>query len=251
MPANGLRLRLRPPSSGVLAVAAGVLAVGALLYLAARETSLFAVRELDVSGAPPAVRRAVEQAARPALGESLVALDQDELRRRLAALPAVKALTIDRSFPHTLRISVVPERPLAVVRQGDDAWIVSERGRVIREVEKGSSPRRPQISAGEQARLSLGEIVEEDGVRLALDALRRVPDAFPMRIESARADEHEVTFVLAGGAELRLGARESLGLKLAVAGRVLRTISSAERQELGYLDVTVPERPVGGDKPQV
>lgn len=251
MPGNGLRPRLRVPSARVVAIAAGLLAVSALLYLAARETPLFAVRDLDVTGAPPAVRRVVEEAAQPALGESLVALDQDELQRRLAALPAVKALSIDRSFPHTLRIAVVPERPLAVVRQEDDAWLVSDRGRVIRAVEKRGAPRRPRISAGEGARLALGEIVEEQQVRLVLNALRRVPPTFPVRIESARADEHDVTLVLAGGAELRLGDREGLALKLAVAGRVLRTISAAERQSLGYLDVTVPERPVGADKSQV
>jgi hypothetical protein len=60
-----------------------------------------------------------------------------------------------------------------------------------------------------------------------------------------------VTLVLASGAELRLGERTSLPLKLAVAARVLGTMTAEERGELGYLDVTVPALPVGGDKSQL
>jgi hypothetical protein len=32
---------------------------------------------------------------------------------------------------------------------------------------------------------------------------------------------------------------------------VLRSLTPLERRDLAYLDVTVPERPVGADKPQV
>jgi hypothetical protein len=67
----------------------------------------------------------------------------------------------------------------------------------------------------------------------------------------ARVEEGEVTLVLASGAELRLGERTSLPLKLAVAARVLGTMTAEERGELGYLDVTVPALPVGGDKSQL
>ena len=52
--------------------------------------------------------------------------------------------------------------------------------------------------------------------------------------------------VLADGTELRLGNAVSLALKLAVAARVLQGMSTAERAALGYLDVSVPERAVGG-----
>ena len=65
-------------------------------------------------------------------GTSLVALDQDELRARLEELPSVESVRFDRAFPHTLRIVVVPEEALAVVKDGSAAWLVSGSGRVIR-----------------------------------------------------------------------------------------------------------------------
>jgi hypothetical protein len=52
--------------------------------------------------------------------------------------------------------------------------------------------------------------------------------------------------VLAGGTELRLGEVGALPLKLAVATRVLLIMTASERAALAYLDVSVPERPVGG-----
>ena len=251
MPANGLRPRLRAPSARTLGIAGAVLAVLALLYLAARETPLFAVREVDVTGAPRAVREAVLETAAPFLGESLVALDRDELRRSLEALPTVRSLRIDRAFPHTLRIAVIPERPLAVLRHGRSGWLVSERGRVMQELETPTAAARPRVWIGRGTRVETGELVDNQGVRVALRVLRRVPDDFPVRIRAVRAAEAAVTLVLVGDAELRLGTRDALALKLHVAGRVLRTLTPQERRELAYLDVTVPERPVGGNKSQV
>lgn len=251
VPANGLRPRLRVPSARTLGLAGAVLGVLGLLYLAARETPLFAVREVDVTGAPPAVRKAVLEAAAPVLGESLVALDRDELRRSLEALPTVRSLRIDRAFPHTLRIAVAPERPLAVLRRGRSGWLVSERGRVMQELETHMAAARPRVWIGQGTPVETGELVDHAGVRAALRVLRRVPDDFPVRIQAVRAADGAVTLVLVGGAELRLGTRDGLALKLHVAGRVLRTLTVQERGELAYLDVTVPERPVGADKSQV
>ncbi len=245
MPANGLR-RLRGPSAHLLAVGGCIAAAVVLLYAAARFTSLFALQELEVTGGRPAVRAAARAAAEPLLGESLVALDQDELRRRLQAIPAVRSFHVDRAFPHTLRILVVQERPLAVVRSGRDAWLVSDRGRVLQGIDLETPARRPIVWAGPEWTFTPGATVQAENVRVALEALRRVPEGFPERVQSVRASDGDVTLVLAGGLELRLGRPDALALKLAVAARVLSGIRAEGAQALAYLDVSVPERPVGG-----
>jgi cell division protein FtsQ len=227
----------------VAIVFATLLACAGLAYAAARYTSLFALQEIEVTSGPVGVREDVREVGRQFLGTSLVSLDQDELRAQLTALPTVEAVRFDRAFPHTLRISVVPEEPLAVVKDGLGAWLVSKRGRVIRSA--ALETRRPVVWIP-PAELEPGAIVGDENGRLALDALRQLPGGFPERIESARASEGAVTLVLAGGDELRLGAAQSLGLKLAIAARVLDGMSSAERAGIGYLDVSVPERAVSG-----
>ena len=244
MPANGLGGRLRAWLARALLVLGVVLAIVCLGYAAARYTSLFALETIEVTGAPAAVRESVREVGMMEFaGTSLVRLDEDELRVRLTALPTVHSVRIDRAFPHTLRIAVVPERPLAVLRDGWGAWLVSNRARVIRSVDPET--RRPVVWTA-PIDLEAGANVADENARLALEGLRRVPREFPERIETARADGGAVTLVLRDGAELRLGRAESLGLKLAVASRVLRALSSSERDGLEYLDVSIPERVVAG-----
>jgi cell division protein FtsQ len=217
-----------------------------LLYAGARFSSLFALEKLELTGGRQAAREQVREALRPLLGESLVALDQAELRRRLEALPAVRSARIDRAFPHTLRIAIVHERPLAVVQSGEDAWLVSAQGRVIRAVDPERAGKRPVVQADPGSTLVPGTTVETEHVRTSLEALRQLPKGFPERVESTAATPGAVTLVLAGGIELRLGQARSFALKLAVAGRVLRSMSAEEAAALAYLDVSVPERAVGG-----
>ena len=228
-----------------------VVALAGLAYLAARETPLFALRDVEVSGAPRGLEKEVRRAAAPFVGESLVVLDRDALRRSLEALPAVRSLRIDRAFPHSLRIAVVPERPLAVLRRDGQAWLVSERGRVLRSVDARAPASRPRVRADEGVAVEVGESVTAGPVLAALATLRRVPADFPVAIRSARAEDDSVVLVLAGETELRLGERTQVALKLEVAARVLGTLPPGERSDLAYLDVTVPERPVAADKSQV
>jgi cell division protein FtsQ len=230
-----------------LAAAAAVLG---LLYLAARETSLFAVRTLEISGAPPAVRAEVGRAADAYLGTSLVSLDGDELRRRLEALSTVRSLRYDRAFPHTLRLVVVPEEAAAVVRAGGGAWLVSRRGRVIREVPRTGFPRLPRIRVRRASPVP-GTVLDDGLLRRALVVVSRIPSDFPEMVRRVQTRDVRLTLVLAGGAEIRLGGRSALVLKLAAAARVLASLSPQERSELGYLDLAVPDHPVAAYKSQV
>jgi hypothetical protein len=68
----------------------------------------------------------------------------------------------------------------------------------------------------------------------------------PERVDTARASNGEITIVLADRMEVKLGGAHQLALKLAVAARVLGTMTAADRAGLAYLDVSVPEKPVGG-----
>jgi cell division septal protein FtsQ len=217
----------------------------------ARETPLFAIRAVTVHGAPENVVRDVERAADAVRGTSLVALDRPALERRLLALPSVVAVRVDRAFPSRLEIDVVPERPAAVVRAGSDAWLVSRRGRVIQTVGLRAFPRLPRLWLPSAADLTPGTTINRDQQALALRALVLVPRTFPAKVGTARGENGEIVFVLGDGLELRLGSFDELRLKLHVAASVLASLSRSERAGLGYLDVGMPERVVGGLKSQV
>ena len=65
-----------------------------------------------------------------------------------------------------------------------------------------------------------------------------------------RVGKRTLTLELGSGLELRLGDAGDLRLKLAIARRILRS-AAAQSATSGYLDVSLPERPVLGLNSQV
>ena len=240
----------RLPSGRAVLAAFAALATALALYAAARETSMFALRSVEVTGASASVGARVRGALAPLSGRSLVTLDGHDVERRLRAIPQVASATFDRHFPHTLRVTVDAEDAVAVVRLGADAWLASGRGRVLRAVPRHARPRlaRVWLTAGEEA--VVGAPVSERRARVALRALafaRAANVGWSVRV--ARLDERGVVLLLRSGLELRLGSARALRVKIAVARRLVPTIIAGAGPGT-YLDVGEPERPVAFLNPQ-
>lgn len=231
------------PTGRSLLVGFGLVALAGGGYLAARETSLFAVQRIEVSGSRPLVVRRVNAALAPLDGKSLLSVDAAAIDRRLRALPDVKLVSYDRAFPHTARIVVWAERPVAVLRRGSNAWLISERGRVLQQLADPTASRLPRIWVAESAVPADGALLSDEEAlqpSLALGQLLGADRRFFTEIREARELEGSLTFVLRSGTEIRLGPVEDLPLQIAVARRIL-TLVGADAQ---YVDVSVPERPV-------
>lgn len=227
-----------------IAIAAPILLTGA--YFAARETSTFAVRTIEVSGGTPKLDAQIRAALARLHGRSLLALDGGALERRVDALPAVVASSYDRAFPHTLRVTVVPEVPVAVLRRGKETWLVSARGRTIARIPGRTEPLLPRIWVPTAAPVAAGAFLAPDDGGTAARALA-LAQGFPARVSTATLSHGELTLRLRAGVELRLGDPVDVRLKLAVARRALRVLPAGST----YLDVAVPQRPVAGSNPQV
>jgi cell division protein FtsQ len=229
------------PSPRSLAAGAALLAAAAGLYVLARETSTFAIRGIEVAGAAPPLAAKVRQALAPVQGRSLLTLRPIDVRRRLAALSEVRSATYDRAFPHTLRLVVVPERPVAVVRRGSGSWLVSARGRILRPLARGSLAALPRVWLPQDVDVAPGTTLpaDEGGQAAAAVALAQ-RTRFPARIRSVGVGGGGLDLELASGLELRLGEPRDLALKLTIARRILPLPGGRG----SYLDVGVPARPV-------
>ena len=234
------------PSAQSLIVGLGLLALGAGGYSTARETSAFAVGRIEVTGASPRVAAQVRRTVASLRGRSLLALDGRALVRRLQALPTVVAAGYDRSFPHTLRIEVVPERPVAVARQGAKAWLVSGRGRVMAPVPPHGAQALPRIWIPRTTAVALGGLLPANHAAAVARALS-LAAGFPARFTAAALHRDGLSFRLRRGVELRLGEPTDIRLKLASARRALRRLPPGST----YLDVSVPGRPVAGSNSQL
>jgi cell division protein FtsQ len=229
------------PTRRSLAIGLAILALAFGGYLLARETSLFAIDTIQVHGGSAPVARQVRDALAPFAGKPLVGLDGAAVLARVDALPTVVSARYDRDFPHTLRIAVVPERPAAVLRRGQESWLVSTRGRVMERLSSSAVPRLPRIWISTKTQVRTGGQVAGAGAA-AVARAAGFAGAFAPRIVSASFTNGTLVFRLRSGVELLLGDASDVKLKLAVAERVLTMLPAGS----AFLDVSIPGRPVSG-----
>ena len=241
-------LRLLPTGRSILLGFALVLGAAGL-YALARVTPMFALQRIEVKGASPALAGRVRATLEPLRGTSLIALDGSEVDQRLSALTEVAAGSYDRAFPHTLRVVVRPERPVAIARRGADAWVVAASARVIASSPPHARSDLPRIWLTSEAPHVGAGLTDRFGLR-AVRALALADEIrLPSRVRTVRARDHDLMFLLGSGLELRLGDLHAVRLKLAVAARVLPGLRA--QGDYQYLDVSVPVRPVAGSDPKL
>ncbi len=231
--------RLVPSGRSLLV---GFVLVSAVLvaYLGASSTSVFAVEQVQVRGGPRAVVRDVRAVTRDTVGNSLLSVDQRAIEAAVRALPSVAGASVDRAFPHTLVVKVLPERPVAVIRRGHEAWLATGEGRIVRAIEPASHPEFPRLWLKRDVSVDLGRRLPAT-LAVAARALAAARDVrIPRHVQAVRAIDGQLTLVLRHGPEIRLGAPRDILLKLTIAARVFKLLADGT----AYLDVSVPERPV-------
>ena len=239
------------PSGRSLAIGAAIILLGVGVYALARGSGMFAVETIQVEGATPALAQQIRQELHSYNGRSLVTVNAGTVAQDVDGVPAVRRAVVDRAFPHTLRIRVVPEVPAAVLRRGPDSWLVSARGRVIAPVGLGTHRPLPRIWVPAVTEIGVGALLgDEPGALAARSLAALVGSGFPNRIAFVRALDGQITLGLRGGLEIHLGAPVELRLKIAIARSILPTLALPGQGGPDYLDIAVPERPVAGRNPQ-
>ena len=236
------------PSGRSLLIGFALVGIAVALFVAARQTSLLAVQRIQVQGVSGVLAGQVEAALEPLQGRSLLRVSSADVAERLIQLPEVETATIDRAFPHVLRVSITTARRVAVLRQGKSAYVVSERGRILAAVPRTVQPLLPRIWVPTTTDLGVGGTVGDARLVAAVHAATAVfrDGVGGLRVRFIQSGEDELTYTLRNGLEVRLGTLQQLPLKLAIARRILAG-GTARR----YVDVSVPERPVAGTNSKV
>lgn len=245
---TALRLDRLIPSGRSLLIGFALVGAAVLLYVVARQTSVVAVRDIRITGAPAPVAARIDQALRPLVGVSLVRVSPADVSDRLVSIPEVETVKVDRAFPHGLHVAITTARRVAVLRQGKAAFVVSERGRILAEAGRREYPALPRIWVPTTTDIAVGATVGDQrtlsSVVAATAIFRGGLAGLPVR--TVRAGDNELTYGLRNGIEVRLGNLGSLPVKLEIARRIL-----AAGGVHGYVDVSVPERPVAGTNSKV
>jgi cell division protein FtsQ len=226
------------------AVIAGVLELG---YLWLKGSGAFVLQSVAVRGGSEADREAARDAvARAAAGRSLLAVSSSQVARAIESVPTIRHASVDRDFPHTLRIHIIPERAVALaVGKGEYRSLVASSGRVIKVFEPGErTPALPRLWP-DRERPVAGESLHTAPIRGALEALALRPRDFRARVANVKVEpDRGIVMRLGGGLDIVLGPPIQLDQKLEAAAWVLRHYPTRnERAQLVYADVSAPGRP--------
>jgi cell division protein FtsQ len=108
-----------------------IAALAAGLGHAALRSSLFAVRDVTVSGTTHLSAADVERLTGSVRGQNIFAVDLAAARDRVRSSPWVEDATLARVLPSTLVVDVVERVPMAIARVGDRLFLVDDSGVVI------------------------------------------------------------------------------------------------------------------------
>lgn len=198
-------------------------------------SSQLAADEVDVSGAHALSEREVLAAAEIASGTPLLRVDLDAIHDRVAALPEVAAVTVHRSWPDTVSISVTEREPLAVVEAGAAWWAMDEDGVLFRRTPSRSKlPRRLPLVVVD----ARGDADARSEVAAVVAAL---PSELLAKVERVTAQSMDsITLQFSGRTEVMWGSSADSDTKAEVLGILLLLLTHGQP---ALLDVSVPQHP--------
>jgi hypothetical protein len=141
----------------------------------------------------------------------------------------------------------VRERPIAVLRRGREAWVIAASDKVVRPIRRGRGRDLPRVWVPASVAVSLDRPLADRGVRTAIGVLLTLEHfKHLMSPSTVLVRNGNLTLRLRSNTELRFGEASDAALKLAVAEKILPDLPPPPSGAIAYLDVSVPDRPVGG-----
>jgi len=206
-----------------------------------RDSSLVAVRDVDVQGVSSADRgRIVAALTDAAKGMTTLHVQTDTLQDVVRDFPSVASVSADANFPHGLTIQVIEHEPKLIVRTGDRQVPVGADGSLLPGAQVGDEklPELPVDELPDSGRLKGDPLSEALAIGAAPAPLR------PLISGASVSGDYGTVVTMRGGIELRFGNRGRRDEKWAAVASIL---ADPKLTSVTYVDVRVPDRPaVGG-----
>lgn len=144
--------------------------LGAAHYL--QSSPLFSAQNLSFEPTAHVPMDEVRARLAPAVGQSLWALDLDDLQKRLESAPWVASARVVRMFPDTLGVEIQEHRPVARAMQAGQDFLVDSGGELFQIPDPSGYAHLPMIHGLDDQQVTPPE-QRERRLQIALDALER------------------------------------------------------------------------------
>jgi cell division protein FtsQ len=190
-----------------------VLTVVAVAYLV-MFTSLLGVRSVEVIGIKEIPEADVVKAAAIEQGTPMVRLDADEAAARVATLPRVFEVVVERSWPSTVEIIVTERSPVAIRKAGAEIHLIDATG-LDYATTKTAPPGLPTLAMDDVR-------PDNPATRAAVTVLGALPKQFKTHVVTVTAaTPGDVRLTLADGRVVKWGNARDNARKAAVLAPLL------------------------------
>lgn len=175
-------------------------------------------------------------------GQSMFTLSFADAEERIAALPGVKAVRIERQFPQTLRVVVTERQPWGAWVSGDVTYVIDDEGIVI---DGATAPVGSAVIHATDGTATLvgGDHVDTDAVALTRQLMEQVPARLAQYVTWIEWNEAKgLTITTDAGYKIVLGDSENMDYKLAVWAQVEADLGR-EAMSGHVLDLRFGDRP--------
>lgn len=201
----------------VLALFCAVVTVAALLCAA---TVFFRVGKITVTGTSPYSAEQIIQATGLKTGGSLIFFEKNRAIRQLFdACPYLETVRIHRNYPDTLEIIVTQSEPMAVIKSGDAAYILSAGGKLLQKTRQPEKAGLCVVTGAELESPTVGKTAKFSSEEtrkpliLALNTFRE--NGIINKIGEVCVEElYDITFTYTDRFRVKIGTTDDLARKL-------------------------------------
>ncbi|MGW1993606.1 cell division protein FtsQ/DivIB [Embleya sp. NPDC001921] len=196
---------------------------------------LLDTREVAVGGLGALPRDQVAHVAAVPIGEPLASLDLDAIRARVAAIPRVASVRVERDWPHTVRISV-RERVTALVMPDAGRYAEIDKDGVRFGTVDAAPPGVPVVKAD-------ANTVSPQTLRGVVQVVSALPPPVAQRVRDITArTRDDIVLVLDKGETVLWGGADASDRKALVLAALLPRPAK-------FYDVSAPDAPVTRTQP--
>ena len=203
-------------------------------------SSLFAVRTVEVVGVTHVSADTVRALARVPKDATLIRFPADAVAQRVSADPWIASVSVSRVFPSGMRIRVVERVPVAIVDAGARMWLIDGTGAAIATPTVEASGTVPIINDVPGLDLKAGRRTTSEPLLNAIAVLNGISRTLAATVLSVSAPTIDGTALsTADHVEIVFGEAVDLTTKDALARRIL----TEQRGKVVSIDVRITDRP--------
>jgi cell division protein FtsQ len=226
-------------------VAAGVLVVVAVFavvwgVVTVWSAPLLPVKVVQVTGASRLTTESVLASAAIPTNATLLKLPKSQIVSRLTANPWIAGVSLTRTLPGTVKISIVERAPVAIVDAGGaEIWLVSADGHWLARRSAEDTSALPTIRDAPGAVPIAGKVSDSKELVNALAVVAGLSPELRGRVRTVTAPTVDKTaLMLDDSIQVFVGSADAIGKKDQLIRQIL-----AKEKKLVYINVRVVERP--------